>query len=144
MENCPKGLKYAFSGRKEIHPCVLQDIDPLGPLPCSHSTPSADHSGHRVPLTMCDPWMTCHSYSLTLILHGVVFFFLLVSTRSLWAKMQYASFRSLQSHSYSSWSHILPVVGKYLITMGQDAVCILLILTVSLIFFTEEFSFICW
>ena len=36
MENCPKGLKLAFlgiSGRKEIHPCVLQDIGPLGPLP---------------------------------------------------------------------------------------------------------------
>ena len=25
----------------EIHPCVLQDIGPLGPLPCSHSTSSA-------------------------------------------------------------------------------------------------------
>ena len=44
MENCPKGLKYAFSGRKEYHPCVLQDIGPLGPLPCSHSTSSADPS----------------------------------------------------------------------------------------------------
>ena len=33
MENCPKGLKYAISGRMEIHPCVLQDIGPLGPLP---------------------------------------------------------------------------------------------------------------
>ena len=25
----------------EIHPCVLQDIGPLGPLPCSHTTSSA-------------------------------------------------------------------------------------------------------
>ena len=25
--------KYALSGRMEIHPCVLQDIGPLGPLP---------------------------------------------------------------------------------------------------------------
>ena len=56
MENCPKGLKFAFlgiSGRKEIHPCVLQDIGPLGPLPCSHLTSSADHSkqgiGYRWP-----------------------------------------------------------------------------------------------
>ena len=39
-----KGLEYAFSGCKEIHPCVLQDIGPLGPLPCSHSTFSANHS----------------------------------------------------------------------------------------------------
>ena len=39
-ENYPK---CALSGRKEIHPCVLQDIGPLGPLPCSHST-SANHS----------------------------------------------------------------------------------------------------
>ena len=31
-------------GRLEIHPCVLQDIGPLGPLPCSHSTSSANHS----------------------------------------------------------------------------------------------------
>ena len=31
-------------GRLEIHPCVLQDIGPLGPLPCSHSTSSLDHS----------------------------------------------------------------------------------------------------
>ena len=53
MDNCPKGLNYAFSGRKEIHPCVLQDIGPLGLLPCSHSTSSADHSkqgiGYRWP-----------------------------------------------------------------------------------------------
>ena len=33
-----------FSGRLEIYPCVPQDIGPLGPLPCSHSTSSADHS----------------------------------------------------------------------------------------------------
>ena len=30
-------------GRMEIHPCVLQDIGPLGPLPCSHPTSSLDH-----------------------------------------------------------------------------------------------------
>ena len=41
MENCPKDLKYTLSGHMEIHPCVLQDIGPLGPLPCSHSTSSA-------------------------------------------------------------------------------------------------------
>merc|ERR1712074_16293 len=40
-ENYPK---YAISGRMELHPCVLQDIGPLGPLPCSHSTSSANHS----------------------------------------------------------------------------------------------------
>ena len=37
----------------EIHLCVLQDIGPLGPLPCSPSTSSADHSkqgiGYRWP-----------------------------------------------------------------------------------------------
>ena len=53
MENCAKGLKYAFSGREEIHPCVLQDIGPLGPLPCSQSSTSLDHSkqgiGYRWP-----------------------------------------------------------------------------------------------
>ena len=40
-------------GCKEIHPCVLQDIGPLGPQPCSHSTSSVDHSkqgiGYRWP-----------------------------------------------------------------------------------------------
>ena len=41
MENCSKGLKYALSGRMEIHPCVQQDIGPLRPLPYSHSTSSA-------------------------------------------------------------------------------------------------------
>ena len=30
--------------RVEISPCALQDISPLGPLPCSHSTTSLDHS----------------------------------------------------------------------------------------------------
>ena len=49
-ENYPK---CALSGRKEIHPCVLQDIGPLGLLPCSHSTSSANHSkqgiGYRWP-----------------------------------------------------------------------------------------------
>ena len=44
MENCYQGLKYALSGRMEIHPCVLQDIGPLGPLPCSHPTFTANHS----------------------------------------------------------------------------------------------------
>ena len=34
---CHPNFKSA-SGRLEIHPCVLQDIGPLGPLPCSHST----------------------------------------------------------------------------------------------------------
>ena len=33
MLNCFKGLKYALLGHIEIHPCVLQDIGPLGPLP---------------------------------------------------------------------------------------------------------------
>ena len=37
------GLIFSPSGRLEIHPCVLQDIGPLGPLPCSHSTTSLDH-----------------------------------------------------------------------------------------------------
>ena len=44
MESCYQGLKYALSGCLEIHPCVLQDIGPLGPLPCSHSNSSANHS----------------------------------------------------------------------------------------------------
>ena len=43
-ESSPKGLEHSFSGRLEIHPCVLQDIGPLGPLPCSHSTFAANHS----------------------------------------------------------------------------------------------------
>ena len=38
------GLIYSPSGRLEITPCVLQDIGPLGPLPCSKSTTSLDHS----------------------------------------------------------------------------------------------------
>ena len=37
-------MDVQMDGRKEIHPCVLQDIVPLGPLPSSHSTSSADHS----------------------------------------------------------------------------------------------------
>merc|ERR1712074_458036 len=60
---CPLGLKPApqtsnllfwtkffhpnfksASGRLKIHPCVLQDIGSLGPLPCSHSSTSLDHS----------------------------------------------------------------------------------------------------
>ena len=53
MENCSKGLKYDLSGHMEIHPCVLQDIGPLEPLPCSHSTTSIDHgkqgNGYRWP-----------------------------------------------------------------------------------------------
>ena len=30
------GMDGRTDGRMEIHPCVLQDIGPLGPLPCSH------------------------------------------------------------------------------------------------------------
>ena len=33
-----------IDGRLEIHPCILQDIGPLGPLPCSQSTSLADLS----------------------------------------------------------------------------------------------------
>ena len=43
----------SLSGRLEIHPCVLQDIGPLGPLLYSHSTTSHNHSmqgiGYRRP-----------------------------------------------------------------------------------------------
>ena len=28
-----RGMYIRMDGRTEIHPCVLQDIDPLGPLP---------------------------------------------------------------------------------------------------------------
>ncbi|MEE3022025.1 MAG: hypothetical protein VX367_05200, partial [SAR324 cluster bacterium] len=48
-------LKYALSGHMEIYPRVLQNSGPLGPLPCSHSTSSANHSKQG----MCNPWMTC-------------------------------------------------------------------------------------
>ena len=41
MNNTENYPKYALPGRMEIHPCVLQDIGPLGPLPCSHTTSSA-------------------------------------------------------------------------------------------------------
>ena len=41
IKNCFKGLKYALSGCIKIHHCVLQDIGPLRPLPCSHCTSSA-------------------------------------------------------------------------------------------------------
>ena len=44
MESCYQGLKYALSGRLEIPPCVLQDMGPLGLLPCSHSTTTVNHS----------------------------------------------------------------------------------------------------
>ena len=56
----PSRTPYLLSGCMEIHSCVLQDIGPLGPLPCSHSTSSVDilQAGHRVPLTMCNPWIT--------------------------------------------------------------------------------------
>ena len=36
--------KSAPTDVRNFCPCVLQDIGPLGPLPCSHSTSSADHS----------------------------------------------------------------------------------------------------
>ena len=47
LKICPlaKNLISKYGG-KEIHPHVLQDIDPLRPLPCSHSTSSADLSEH--------------------------------------------------------------------------------------------------
>ena len=47
--------KMCPSRRLEIHPLVLQDTSPLGPLPRSRSTSSLHHSkhGHRAPLTMC-------------------------------------------------------------------------------------------
>ena len=35
-ESSPKSFKCAFSGRLEIHLCVLQDIGPFGPLPKKH------------------------------------------------------------------------------------------------------------
>ena len=35
---------HLFPGLMEIHPCVLQDIGPLGPLPCFHLDSSPKHS----------------------------------------------------------------------------------------------------
>ena len=56
-KSCHPNFKSA-SGRLEIHPCVLQDIGPLGPLPCSHSTTSLDHSkqgiGYRLPCVILE------------------------------------------------------------------------------------------
>ena len=67
MESCYQGLKYALSGRMEIHPCVLQDIGPLGPLPCSYSTSSVNHSkqgiGYRWPCAILG-WLVSISFSL--------------------------------------------------------------------------------
>ena len=37
------------------YPCVLQDIGPLGPLPCSHSTSSLDHSKQGI--GYCCRWL---------------------------------------------------------------------------------------
>ena len=42
MENCYKGLRYALAGHKDIHPYVLQDIGPLGPMPKKCSPALAD------------------------------------------------------------------------------------------------------
>ena len=58
-ENYPK---CALSGRKEIHPCVLQDIGPLGPPALLSLHFFSLSAGHRAPLTMCDPWMTCFPF----------------------------------------------------------------------------------
>ena len=43
MDNCLRGLKFDISGYLAIHPCVLQDVRPFRPLPCSHSLLSADY-----------------------------------------------------------------------------------------------------
>ena len=54
-----------MDGCKEIHPCVLQDIGSLGPLPCSYATSSADHSqqgiGYRWPSAILG-WLVINLY----------------------------------------------------------------------------------
>ena len=50
-------------GRLEISPCVLQDIGPLGPLPCSHSTTSLDQ------ITQSNPFRVRDSVGIGLGLH---------------------------------------------------------------------------
>ena len=56
-------LDICTQGRLEIHPCVLQDIGPLGPLPCSRSTSSTDHTkqgtGYRWPCAILG-WLVLH------------------------------------------------------------------------------------
>ena len=56
-------------GRKEIHPYVLQNIGlcPTGHWPFWAAALLSHHffswslwAGHRVPLTMCNPWMTLY------------------------------------------------------------------------------------
>ena len=49
---CHPDFKSA-SRRLKIYSCVLQDIGPLGPLPCSHSTTSLDHSKQGTPSWPC-------------------------------------------------------------------------------------------
>ena len=84
MKNCKieyyrkllQSLKYTLSGRMEIHPCVLQDIGPLGPLPCSHSTSSAitpcrasgtaDHVQSLDDLLSIKTWISTHSQAVQL------------------------------------------------------------------------------
>ena len=38
-----RGMDGRTDGHMEIHPCVLQDIGPLGPLPCFSFTFTANH-----------------------------------------------------------------------------------------------------
>ena len=88
---------YTLTGRMEIHPCVLQDIGPLGPLPCSHSTSSANHSkqgiGYRWPCAILG-WLVYHcpcplAQNLGNCVSGFVFCFLPIQYRFLiWLQMR--------------------------------------------------------
>ena len=47
MENCPKGLKFTFSGCKEIHPCVLGQESRMKISKKKDTTPSFLHRGPK-------------------------------------------------------------------------------------------------
>ena len=89
MENCPKRLKFAFSGRKEIHPCRTGHR-PFGAaaLFSLHLFSWSLQAGQRVPLTMCIPWMTCFFFlSSTFCRLCVMFLFLSPKKRDIWCMM---------------------------------------------------------
>ena len=61
---------HLFPGRMETHPCVLQDIGPLRPLPCSHLTSSPKYSkqgnGYRWPCAILG-WLVTFSAFLSFL-----------------------------------------------------------------------------
>ena len=163
MENGSLGLKYALSGHMEIHLCVLQDVGLLGPLPCSHSTFSANHSkqgiGYRWPCAILG-WLVTFNDLHWLDVFCYIFVFMIIIITIAYSKWWLPRFSFISPMLFSLWpfyfvlifssfSSLLPqqscvLAFRWTSSCSYDHILVFLIRYLSLLHLHSSFQYSVW